>query len=156
MAEELLDAVAHGLGVKGRSGRQIMRELHSHLQASQYELELAGRAPDDAARESVRRFGDAEEVAEMLTAVHRTRVPKVRLVAAITLALAGISAWFGTSGTFAAPHRPMHVQRSMFNVQGSSFLPELTTADALGIATFTVARPQAAAPRTSHKVRAKR
>ena len=108
MADDLLSGVAQRLRVKGDCGDQIIRELSSHLQASQYELELAGRTPADAAEESVRRFGDPAEVAEMFTAVHRAHVPKLRLVAGVVLALAGISAWFGTSGTFAAPHKPVH------------------------------------------------
>jgi hypothetical protein len=108
MAEDLIKDVSGRLRVRGTGGDQILRELHSHLQASQYDLELRGSPPEEAARETIRRFGDPAEVAEMLTAVHRSHIPKLRLIGAVTLALAGLSAWFGTLGTFAAPHAAPH------------------------------------------------
>lgn len=105
MAEDLLKGVAERLRVTDGRREMVIRELHAHLDDSRRDLELSGRSTDDAARESIRRFGDPVEVAAMLSEVHRRRLPRVKMVAAVTFALAGLSAAFGAAGTFAsAPH----------------------------------------------------
>lgn len=108
MAEDYLRDVSERLRVTELGNEQIIRELRSHLQASQYDLELSGCPPERAAQESVRRFGDPDDVAEMLSLVHRRRAPRFGAVLVLTIALGGLSAWLGTSGTFAALNQPRH------------------------------------------------
>ena len=109
MAEELLNGVSRHLRLKGKAHESVMRELQSHLDESRYDLELSGNPPELAIQETLDRFGDPEEVASMLTDVHRRHLPKAQLVAIVTVALAGLSAWFGTVGTFASgAHRTKH------------------------------------------------
>lgn len=109
MAEELLSGVAGRLRLKSGQQIQVMRELHSHLEAGAHDLQLAGHPPERAMRETVDRFGDPAEVAEMLCAVHRPHIPKLKAIAAVTLCLGAMSAWFGTSGTFASSvHKSRH------------------------------------------------
>jgi len=112
MAEDPITTVARQLRLRPGCRDQVIRELHSHIQASRHDLELAGRTPEDAARESVRRFGDPAEVAELLTAVHRRRLPRVQSLMAALVALMALTAWLGTSHTFASSAREQHHSRS--------------------------------------------
>lgn len=112
MAEEILRNVGNRLKVRGRRRERVIRELRSHLDESRHQLVLTGHSPDEALRESLESFGDPEDVADMLTAVHRRR-PRLAMVVAATMLLTAASAWFGASGTFASgPHRAVHHPRA--------------------------------------------
>lgn len=109
MAEDFLSGFARRLKISDGRRDQVIRELRTHIEASRNDLELSGRPPDEAMRESLDRFGDPGEVADMLSVVHRSHLPKFKLVAIATIALAGLSAWLGTSHTFASGARhPIH------------------------------------------------
>jgi len=97
MAEDPIASIARRLGFKGSEKDQVIRELHSQFEASRHDLELAGRTPEDATRESLMRFGDPGEVADMLTSVHRRRMPRIQSLLAASIALLAVSAWL-------APH----------------------------------------------------
>ncbi|HEV3310107.1 MAG TPA: permease prefix domain 1-containing protein [Chloroflexota bacterium] len=105
MAEDFLSGFARRLKISDGRRDQVIRELRTHIEASRNDLELSGRPPDEAMRESLDRFGDPGEVADMLSVVHRSHLPKFKLVAIATIALAGLSAWLGTSHTFASGAR---------------------------------------------------
>jgi anti-sigma-K factor RskA len=111
MAEDPVPLIARQLRLKGSRREQVIRELDSHLEASRHDLQLAGNSPEAATRESVRRFGDPGEVAEMLSTVHRRRLWRSEFVLTAAVALAALSAWLGTSHTFASSghtHHPAH------------------------------------------------
>lgn len=112
MSDNILDDLEQRLRVKGNDRRLVVRELESHLRESQKYLEACGRTPEAAQKEAAVRFGDPTEVAEMLTAVHSQRAPRLRAVAAATLLVAVASAGFGAAGAFAAyglgPQIPQH------------------------------------------------
>lgn len=110
MADEMLGEVSRRLRLTRRGHDLVMRELQSHLDQSRRDLESSGRSQEDAVQESIRRFGDPVEVAEMLTRVHRRTPSRFMMVLLATLLLGAVSAWFGASGTFAfARHHGHHV-----------------------------------------------
>jgi hypothetical protein len=108
----MLDDLEQRLRLKGQDRRLVVRELRSHLTESQKYLEACGRTPEAARNEALERFGDPGEVADMLTAVHTQRTPRLRTVAAATFLVAVTSAGFGAAGAFAAyglgPKIPQH------------------------------------------------
>src|SRR5581483_6425788 len=105
MSEDPLAVIARTLRLRGRRREQVLRELSSHLQASAHDLQLSGRHPAEARSESVRRFGDSGEIAGMLTEVHRPRLPRAQSIVSALAILVALSAWLGTSHTFASSQR---------------------------------------------------
>jgi hypothetical protein len=80
--------------------RSIVRELRSHLLEAQQDLESEGWGPEDAAHETVRRFGNPDEVVDGFERVYRPARVK-RLALAVSLAVTLLAgAWGG--GTFAS------------------------------------------------------
>jgi hypothetical protein len=112
MSDNLLEGIEQRLRLTGRDRRLVVREIESHLAESRTYLEACGRTPEAARAEACERFGDPNEVADMLTAVHRQRTPRIRTLVAATLLVAAMSAGFGAAGAFAAyglaPKLPHH------------------------------------------------
>lgn len=102
MSDNVLDDLEQRLQLKGKERRTVVRELRSHLAESQKYLEACGRSPEAARSEAIARFGDPIEVADMLSAVHIHRAPRVRSVAAAAFLVAVTTAGFGAAVTFAA------------------------------------------------------
>src|SRR5438105_14817084 len=98
MRRDIVGNLGHQLPMLRR--RSIVRELRSHLLEAQQDLESEGWAPEDAARESVRRFGNPDEVVDGFERVYRPARAK-RLALAVGLAVTLLAgAWGG--GTFAS------------------------------------------------------
>jgi hypothetical protein len=118
----MIDQWSRSLRVSRRRKRAIVAELHSHLQESQRELELAGWHPEDAARESLRRLGDPSEFIGEFEQVYRPSRRK-QLGLAFALATGMLLGLWGIGGSLASatstsPHHkalPAHAQKARAN-----------------------------------------
>jgi hypothetical protein len=109
MGRDAIEELTRSLRVSGRRRRSIERELRAHLEDSRTELELAGLTPPDAARESISRLGDPDEIVTQFDTVYQ---PKRRTQIGLALALASamVLGVLGIGGTLAnatsAHHKP--------------------------------------------------
>lgn len=90
-----LRTLQQGLKLEPEETRTVMAEVRGNLDDLAAHLRAAGGADEDAAREAVRRFGDADRLAR---SIHRARrgVPWPLRVLAAPLALGALGgAWFG-------------------------------------------------------------
>jgi hypothetical protein len=115
MIDDMLNALSQRLHLDGQERELVLRELQSHLEESQRYLEACGCSPEEARRESIERFGDPLEVADMLSDVHRHRPSRFRLLMAATFAIAALMAAFGAGGTLASTtgNHPTHHTKSL-------------------------------------------
>ena len=93
--EAYLNALARGLRLAPQETRAIVAEVRGNLDDLAAHLRAAGSADEDAAREAVRRYGDAGRLAR---SIHRARrgVPWPLRALAAPLALGALGgAWFG-------------------------------------------------------------
>jgi hypothetical protein len=113
MERDVIGEWARSLPIPSRRRRAIARELRTHLAESQRELELAGFSSEEAARESVKRLGSQEEIAQAFVAVHR-RSRRSTIGLAFGLATAVMLGVFGAGGTLAssASQHAVHAKRS--------------------------------------------
>lgn len=86
--------------LRGRRRREVERELASHLDELQRDLERSGLPPDEAARQSLIRFGDPGEIADGFARVYRPRL-SAQLAVAFGLA-ASLFVGAYSSGAFAS------------------------------------------------------
>ena len=106
--DDVVQTVASSLRLSGRRRTAIERELRTHLEEAQRDLELSGLGIEEAAEEAQRRLGDPVEIADGFSRVHRTP-RRVQLVLAFGLASAlGLGA-FGVSGSLASARPVTHV-----------------------------------------------
>lgn len=103
--DDVVQAIASSLRLSRQRRAAIERELRTHLEDAQRDLELAGLGIEEAAEEAQRRLGDPVEIADGFSRVHRT--PRhMRVVLAFGLASAlGLGA-FGVSGSLASSAHP--------------------------------------------------
>lgn len=107
MERDIIDDLARCLPVTRRRRHAISRELRSHLEETRRELELAGWGPEEAARESLSRLGDLDEIASEFARVYR---PSRRTRIGLAFALAGtlLVGAYGASGTLASATSTHH------------------------------------------------
>lgn len=105
MEREIIGELGRGLPRRRREA--ILRELHSHLEETRRELELAGWRPEDAARESLGRLGDPGEISSAFAQVYK---PPRRTRIGLAFALAGalLVGAYGASGTLASATSAHH------------------------------------------------
>ncbi|HCG00571.1 MAG TPA: hypothetical protein DEV93_08510 [Chloroflexi bacterium] len=109
MGRDAVEQLTRTLRVSARMRRSIERELRAHLEDSRRELELSGLTPPDAARESLSRLGNPDEIVTQFDTVYR---PKRRTQIGLALALASGMALgvLGIGGSLAsatsAHHKP--------------------------------------------------
>lgn len=85
---------------------EIERELASHLEESRRDLELSGLSAEEAAKQSLIRFGDPAEIADGFSRVYRPRL-SARLAVACGLA-ASLFVGAYSSGAFASGATTRH------------------------------------------------
>jgi hypothetical protein len=107
MERDILNELSHSLRLSRRRRQAITRELQTHLVEARRDLELAGWHPDDAARESVARLGDPDEIATEFVRVDR---PPRRKTLGLAFGLAGalLVGAYGASGTLASARSAHH------------------------------------------------
>jgi hypothetical protein len=110
MGRDAVEQLTGSLKVSRRRRRSIERELRAHLEDSRRELELTGLTSVDAARESLSRLGDPDEIVTQFDTVYR---PSRRTQIGLALALASgmVLGVLGIGGslanaTSAAHHKP--------------------------------------------------
>lgn len=86
MQQDVIDELANSLPLQRSRRRAIARELRTHLEETRRELELSGWQPEEAARESLRRFGDPAQIVEEFSRMHQ---PRRRRQLGLALGLAG-------------------------------------------------------------------
>lgn len=105
--DDVIQTISASLHLSSGRRAAIARELTTHLEEAQRELELAGLATEEAAREASRRLGDPMEIADGFSRVHRAP-RRTQLVLAFGLASAlGLGA-FGVSGSLASSAHTAH------------------------------------------------
>ena len=109
MERDEIERLAASVPVSRRHRRAIERELRSHLEESQAELERAGRRPEDAAHESLARLGDPDEIARAFDDTYRTD-HRPRLGLAIGLASALLLGLYGGGALAAHQPQPVHAK----------------------------------------------
>lgn len=116
MERDVVDQVNTLMRIPRRRRHTIARELRSHIEEAQQELQLSGLPSDEAVREGLARFGNPVEIASAFGEVYRpTRRRRVGLAFALAGAL--LTGAYGFSGTLASAtpthHRPvLHVKVS--------------------------------------------
>jgi hypothetical protein len=108
MERDIIDEVSRLVPGSRRRRGAISRELRSHIEAAQHDLELAGWRSDDARREVIARLGDPREIVEGFADVYRpSRRNRVALAGLLASGL--LLGAYSASGTLAsahATHRP--------------------------------------------------
>jgi hypothetical protein len=107
MIRDTLEDLSRSLRVSPRRRRAIERELKTHLEEAQLDLETAGWSREEAAVESVRRLGDPNELAIEFSRVYRPSRRR-RIGLAVCLSSVLCLGAYGASGTLAsatATHR---------------------------------------------------
>lgn len=106
--DDIVQAVTSSLRLPSWRRAAIARELRTHLEDAQRDLELSGLRAEDAAREAQRQLGDPVEIADGFSRVHRPpRRAQVFLAFGLASAL-GLGV-FGVSGSLASSAHPAHV-----------------------------------------------
>jgi hypothetical protein len=108
MERDAVNRLTDALPIPGRRKRAIARELEAHLEDSRRDLELAGWPAEEAARESLHRLGDLDEIAGALVQVHR-RSRRAPVAAVLGLTSALIVGMFSVGGSMASAHPARHV-----------------------------------------------
>lgn len=106
MHQNPIDQLSRALKMRPRHRQAIARELRAHLDEVQRELELSGWEPEAAARESLARFGDPDEIADGFRRVYRPSRRRFGLAFALAgILLGGVYGASGTRASATAAHR---------------------------------------------------
>jgi hypothetical protein len=103
MERDIIDEVTRRLPGSHRRRGAISRELRSHIEAAQRDLELTGWRREDARREVIARLGDPTEIVEGFAEVYRPS-RRNRIGLACLLATGLLLGAYGASGTRASAH----------------------------------------------------
>ncbi len=105
--DDVIQTITASLRLSSRRRAAIARELSTHLEETQRELELAGLESEEAAREASRRLGDPVEIADGFSRVHRAP-RRTQLMLAFGLASVLGLGVFGVSGSLASSAHTAH------------------------------------------------
>jgi hypothetical protein len=101
MERTIVDQLSHALPRRRRAA--IARELRTHVEDAQRDLQLAGWHPDEAVREAEVRLGDPEEIATAFAQVYRPS-RRTRVGLALAVATGMIFGIYGLGGSLASAH----------------------------------------------------
>jgi hypothetical protein len=107
MSRDAIDHLARSIRVSARRRHSIELELRAHLEDSRLDLQLSGLSPAEAARESMARLGDPQEIASQFDSLYR---PNRRTQVGLALALATgmILGVYGIGGSLASATSQHH------------------------------------------------
>lgn len=105
--DDVVQTITSSLRLPSRRRAAIARELRTHLEEAQHDLELSGLRAEEAAREAQRRLGDPAEIADGFSRVHRPP-RRAQIFLAFGLASALGLGVFGVSGSMASSAHPAH------------------------------------------------
>lgn len=92
--ERYLEELGHSLArLDAKAQKDILREVHSHLEEAVADLQGEGYSPEESMALAVARFGEAEEIAKMMRRVYVESANQAVLAALLPVALTMAFKW---------------------------------------------------------------